>query len=196
MKRLGACVWCILWLPGAVVSLCSMRLNEPAWRGQRPRLRGDVKAFMSRHQEGLHSYEIQMGFCHRWLCTTFTHRAGVKPSTPSATSRLIRKSWNQIRDYLWKVYFFPRFSWVKRIPMVCRGYRRISDESWWNVVFVWKYLNPASTFLSINTLLERRKVSINTIMFGIYNINYNSSLFTFVALICRAQTSTKTQQFP
>lgn len=66
------CLWCVSWLPGAVVSLCTLQLNEPISRGQRPRLRGDVVAFMSRHQEELDSYEIQMGFCHRWLCSVFT----------------------------------------------------------------------------------------------------------------------------
>ena len=31
-----------------------------------------MAAFMSRHQEELDSYEIQMGLCHRWLCNVFT----------------------------------------------------------------------------------------------------------------------------
>lgn len=71
MRPLGVCLWCISWLPGAVVSLCTLQLNEPISRGQRSRLRRDVKAFMLRYQEELASCEIQIGFCHRWLCTAF-----------------------------------------------------------------------------------------------------------------------------
>ncbi len=73
-RQLGVCMWCVWWLQGAVVSLCTFKLNELISRGQRSRLRGDVKAFMSRHQEELDSYEIQMGSCLRQLCTIFTLR--------------------------------------------------------------------------------------------------------------------------
>lgn len=76
MKRLGVCVWCCSWLPGTVESLCSVQLNEPISGGQWSWLRGDVKAFMLRHQEEIDSYEIQMGSCPSWLCAISTLLTG------------------------------------------------------------------------------------------------------------------------
>ena len=50
------------------------------------------------------------------------------------------------------------------------------------MVLVWKYLNPAATSLSINTLVECRKVSVNTIMISVNNTNQNSSLYVTIAI--------------
>lgn len=79
------------------------------------------------------------------------------------------------------------FLWIRRSAegLRCKhkgregpeGSEMEADETW-NVVFVWKYLNPAATFLNINTLAECRKVSVNTAMLSANNIIHNSSLYS------------------
>lgn len=68
--------WCSCVMHSEITRRCSVPLYLTAQWAHFTRAaveeRGVVKAFMLRHQEELDSYEIQMGFCHRWLWTIFT----------------------------------------------------------------------------------------------------------------------------